>query len=586
MIKKLQAYFKRLDFRYFLIPFIIFGVFFAGIVTAQQMGFFRSNTVFPKGVQYVADQILVKYKDGHSPVDLKQSGKVNQEKTLQASLSQIGVISQKKLFVSQNVSLKNYYLLTLKKGSSIPDVYAKLGTIPEIESATPDYILKIQETPNDPYFPQMWNLQKINMLRAWNITHTKNVTVAVIDTGVDYNHPDLQGVVTLGKNFISGGTDPMDDQGHGTHVAGIIAAVTNNAIGVSGVSWGAKILAVKACDQSGNCSTTNVARAIAYAVDAGAKIINISIAGSGTCNGTYTDMVNYAKQKGALIVTAAGNGTNGDGVGANADTQIPASCDGVIAVGSVTASGLRSTFSNYGPHVQIAAPGGQGPCSIPACILSTGLNSGYTLRAGTSMAAPHVSAAVALLLTLNSRLSIDKIRTCLVQGGDKIQTDQPIGPLLNPSRALVLCSAAAGKPTAAPVSGVNPAGSISGTVFVDKNGDHRYEPGEKVFPGAQVVLSGFTSDSVISNVKGRYVFVNLSPGLYTLSLTVNGQSIGDPVDVTLVSKGSSVSLDFPVPATLVLPTAPVQKTASGCYIDPQCTFKKGTVQICSFTCYP
>ncbi|MFI5265398.1 MAG: S8 family serine peptidase, partial [Candidatus Levyibacteriota bacterium] len=591
---KIQAFLKRLEFKYFLIPFVVFGLLVAGVVLAQQTGFFKVNTVFPKGVEYVSDQILVKYKAGQSPEELTSAGKTAQEKILATSLTAIGVTSQQRLFSLQNNGLENYYLLSLKKGLSIPAVYAALTAIPEIENATPDYILKIQETPNDPYFPQMWNLSKINMAKAWSITHTHNVTVAVIDTGVDYNHSDLAGAVIKGENFITGSLDPMDDQGHGTHVAGIIGAVTNNANGVSGVSWGAKILAIKACDNDGNCNTTNVSRAIAYAVDNGAKIINISIAGSGTCNGTYTDMVNYAKQKGVLMVTAAGNGTNGDGVGVSADTQIPSSCAGVLSVGAVDVSSSRSSFSNYGSHVQIAAPGGLGPCSIPTCILSTGLDNGYTLRAGTSMAAPHVSGVAALLLSVNSKLSIDKIKSCLIQGGDKIQTDKPMGPLLNPSKALVLCSGVAAKPTPSPAFGASPtiapniAGSISGTVFVDKNGDQRYESGESVFPGAQVVLSGLKSDSVISNTKGKYVFPNLPSGLYTISLTVNGQSVGTPIDVTLVSDTSSVLLDLPVPSTLVIPTptVPVQKTASGCYIDPACLSKKGSFQICSFICYP
>lgn len=588
MQRKELLFFKRLELKYFLIPFVIFGIFLAGFVFANQTGLFKKHTIFPKGVRYVSDQILVKYKEGQSPDALEKSGKTTQKKVLLIALTSIGVTSQKRLFTIQSKGLENYYLLSLKKGLSIPDIYAKLTAIPEIENATPDYILRIQEAPDDPYFPQMWNLSKINMKKAWDTTHTNNVTVAVIDTGVDYNHPDLKGAVIKGKSFISGSANSMDDQGHGTHVAGIIGAVTNNANGVSSVSWGAKILAIKACDKDGNCNTTNVSRAIAYAVDNGAKIINISIAGSGACNGTYDDMVRYAKQKGAFIVTAAGNGTNGDGIGASADTQVPASCNGILAVGSVNASGSRSTFSNYGSHVQIAAPGGQGPCSIPACILSTGLDNGYTLRAGTSMASPHVSAAAALLLSVNSKLSVDKIRTCLIQGGDKIETDKPIGPLLNPSKALGLCSPVALKPTPSSTPITVLAGSISGTVFVDKNGNQRFESGEKVFPGAQVVLSGLKSDSVMSNAKGRYTFSNLSLGLYTVSLTVNGQSVGSPIDITLLSSASSIRFDFPVPASLVIltPTIPVQRTVSGCYIDPKCLSKKGSFQICAFQCFP
>lgn len=587
MGKKLQEYLAHLDFRFFLIPFVVFGIILAGVVTAQQLGIFQENKVFPKGVRYVADQILIRYKDGQSPVELEKLGKKDERATLLKSLSKIGVVSSQKLFQNENPSLKNYYLLTLQKGSSIPAVYEQLKNIPQIENATPDYVLKIQETPNDPYFSQMWNLQRIGMTRAWDISHTNNVTAAVVDTGVDYNHPDLAGVVSKGKNFISGDMDPMDDQGHGTHVAGIIAGVTNNGIGISGISWGAKILAVKACDKDGNCNTTNVSRAIVYAVDNGAKIINISIAGSGTCNGTYADTISYAARHGVLLISAAGNGNNGDGVGVDVKTQIPASCDGVLAVGSINAEGARSTFSNYGNKVEIAAPGGQGPCSIPTCILSTGLNNGYTLRAGTSMAAPQVSGAAALLLSYNSKLDASKVKSCLIRGGDTLSVDHPIGTLLNPAQALQLCTTPSVKETPSPTpSEKDLASSISGTVFVDKNGDQRFNTGEKVLSGAQVVLSGLKSDSAITNSKGRYTFPNLILGLYTISLTVQGQSIGDPIDVTLSPSFSSVKLDLPVSPLLITPTpTPTpQKTSSGCFIDPNCSSRKGTFQICSFFC--
>jgi hypothetical protein len=251
--------------------------------------------IFPQGVRYIPDQIIIKYKIGQSPDELQNAGKIEDRRVLLLALSNVGVLSQKRLYASENSLLENYYILTLKPGFTVPDAYNRLTKIPEIENAAPDYILKIQETPNDPYYPSMWNLSRIEVEKAWNQAHVDGkVTIAVIDTGVDYQHEDLRDVVIKGKNFISNDNNPMDDQGHGTHVAGIAAATTNNGIGISGATWGAKILAIKACDKNGDCSTANVSKAIQYAVDNNAKIVNVSIAGSGSCNGTYTDVLRYA----------------------------------------------------------------------------------------------------------------------------------------------------------------------------------------------------------------------------------------------------------------------------------------------------
>lgn len=583
-MREIRKILKEINSTYFFIPFIVFAILLISYLAVQSI-FFSQDNIFPKGARYVPDQIIVNYKEGQSPEELILAGKKQESEALVTSLSKIGVVSQKKLFTTGNELIGNYYVLNLKKGASLRSVYQKLTRLPQVKNAAPDYILKIQDTPNDPYFTDMWNLKTIRMENAWNLLHANGrVVVAVVDTGVDYNHEDLQGIVLKGKNFIKGNNNPMDDQGHGTHVAGILGAVTNNSIGVSGVSWGSKILAVKACDKNGDCATSNVARAIQYVVDSNVKIINVSIAGAGACNGTYTDTIAYALKKGALIITAAGNGNNGDGKGVDASTQIPAGCDGVLAVGSVTASGSRSPFSNYGSKVEISAPGGVGPCSMGSCILSTSLENGYTLRAGTSMAAPQVSGVAALILASNSALSMSKVKTCLVTSGDPIQTDEPIGRLLNAAQSIKFCQQKNKIPT--PTVPFNASSAISGTVYIDKNGNNRLDKSEKPFSGAQVVLSGLISDSVISNSKGKYFFPDLSSGLYTVSLTINGKSVDDPVDITLSGRGETVIFDFPVPPSLAIsPTPPkFQRPASECHLDPSCLDTKNAFQICSFQC--
>lgn len=575
---------RRIDTRFFLLPFLLFAFGAIGYVAVQGI-FFQKDKIFPQGVRYIPDQIIVKYKIGQSPDELQNAGKIENRKVLLSALSNVGVASQKRLYISENSLLENYYVLTLKPGFTVPDAYNKITKIPEIENAAPDYILKIQEVPNDPYYPSMWNLSKIKAELAWDSVHVGGkVTIAVIDTGVDYQHEDLKDIVIKGKNFISNDNNPMDDQGHGTHVAGIAAAVTNNGIGISGATWGAKILAIKACDKNGDCSTANVSRAIQYAVDNNAKIINVSIAGSGSCNGTYTDVLRYAARKGAIVVVAAGNGNNGDGIGVNVESQIPASCEGSIAVGSITADGKRSGFSNFGSKVEISAPGGVGPCTMQSCIISTSINNSYSLRSGTSMAAPQVSAVAALILAFDKNLSMSKIKSCILSGGDNIQTDKNIGLLLNAQNSLKICTKIEATPT--PKMSKNNS-SIAGTVFIDENKNKKLDSIEKTLSSAQIILSGLSNDSVLSNSKGKYLFLGLPGGLYTISATLNGQSVIVPIDVSVASD-NSVQLNIPVSSEMVIiaptPSVAKQKTASYCFIDPECLKSKNSVQICSFRC--
>ena len=575
---------RRIDTRFFLLPFLLFAFGAIGYLGIQGV-FFQKDKIFPQGVRYIPDQIIVKYKIGQSPDELQNAGKTEDRKVLLSALSNVGVSSQKRLYVSENSLLENYYVLTLKSGFTVPDAYSNIKKIPEIESAAPDYILKIQEAPNDPYYPSMWNLSKIEAEMVWNRVHVDGkVIVAVIDTGVDYQHEDLQDVVIKGKNFISNDNNPMDDQGHGTHVAGIAAAVTDNGIGISGVSWGAKILAIKACDKNGDCSTANVSRAIQYAVDNNAKIINVSIAGSGSCNGTYTDVLRYALRKGAMVVVAAGNGNNGDGIGVDVESQIPASCEGSIAVGSITAEGKRSNFSNFGSKVEISAPGGAGPCTIESCIISTSINNSYSLRSGTSMAAPQVSAVAALLLSNDRNLSMSKIRSCILNGGSSLQTDKNIGLLLNAQNSLSICTKT--EPTPTPKN-INNMSSIAGTVFIDTNKNNKFDSTEKTLSSVQIILSGLTNDSVISNSKGKYLFLRLPSGQHTISATLNGKSVITPINISVVSNNAA-QLNIPVPSEKVIikptPSVSEQKTSSQCFVDPDCLKSKKSVQICSFQC--
>lgn len=584
-----------------LIPLIAVVLFLIlRIFVSQNSVLLLSSPVFPKGVRYVPDQIIIKYKEGQSPEQLKEAGNERAAAALTTTLKNIGMLSQEKLFTSESVLLNNYYVLTLRSGVNVPEVYRKLNSVSQIENITPNYILTTQAVPDDPYFKSgaQWDMKKINLENAWNMQKGKSsVVVAVIDTGADYNHEDLQGVIIKGENEVVKGGDVMDDNGHGTHVAGTIAAVTNNGIGISSTSWGAKVMAIKACDASGDCPTSQVLAGIEYAVNKKVNVINISIAGVGSCGNenplrifekknAYNDAIKFASDKNILVVAAAGNHNQ------NANNEVPGACKNVLAVGAtnqedkrwIVADSLSSNNplgSNYGTKVQIAAPG--------ASILSTNRANSYSVKNGTSMAAPHVSGVVALLLSFNKNTTREKLISCLQKGASPLITDKPIGLLLNASGALSACGAksvAVVKPTPTPAP---PPFSISGTVFIDKNSDGLLQGTDLFYQGAQVVLSGLESDSAISNTQGKYIFPNLSPGTYTISLNVNGKGVGEPIDVTLSKTASFVRLDLPIPPGVVpspTPTPTSGTSSTTCVPDPACISSGKSIQVCSFKCTP
>lgn len=245
--------------------------------------------------------------------------------------------------------------------------------------------------PNDLLFSTyQWNLPAIATEQGWNLSKGSNeVAVAVVDTGVQASHPDLQGRLLKGYNAIASGSAPDDDVGHGTHVAGIIGAVINNEEGVAGISWYNKILPVKALDNSGAGTTYSVAEGIIWAADNGAKVINLSL-GNYADSQFLHDAIKYAFDRDVVIVSASGN-DNTERPG------YPAAYDEVLAVAATNANGERASFSNYGDYIDVAAPG--------ESIASTYPDNQYAALSGTSMASPHVAALAGLVRSLNPALT-------------------------------------------------------------------------------------------------------------------------------------------------------------------------------------
>ncbi|WP_010531413.1 S8 family peptidase [Lentibacillus jeotgali] len=259
-----------------------------------------------------------------------------------------------------------------------------LNNNPNVEYAEPNYKMESTWSPNDPYANRdyQYGLFTTNTNNAWDVTRgSSNQEIAVVDTGVDYNHEDLSDKTILGYDFVENDDDPLDQNGHGTHVAGTAAAETNNGTGVAGMAPESSILAVRVLDAQGSGSLANIVDGIRYAADHGAEVINLSL-GCDCDTQAMEDAVNYAWNKGSVVIAAAGN--------AGVSTQFePASYDNVIAVAAVDSQNNLASFSNYGSWVDVAAPG--------VDIASTVQRNGYAYMSGTSMASPHVAGLAGLL---------------------------------------------------------------------------------------------------------------------------------------------------------------------------------------------
>ncbi len=271
----------------------------------------------------------------------------------------------------------------------------------------------ISMVPNDPRYPEQWGMRMIQANYTWDVTTgSKNVIVAVIDTGVDHTHEDLGAVnASIGWDFVNNDTDAMDDNGHGTHVAGIVAATINNNVGVVGAAPGITVMPVKVLDASGTGYISDIASGITFAADHDAKILSMSL-GSWLPSKALEDATKYAVyKKGTLVFAAAGN----DGLPLN---TYPAAYNWVLAIGAVGYDGNRASYSNYGAFVDLAAPGGSNDGIETHDILSTWPGNQYAYAAGTSMATPHASGVAALYWSYAPTMTNAQIGRALIKNAD------------------------------------------------------------------------------------------------------------------------------------------------------------------------
>ncbi len=293
----------------------------------------------------------------------------------------------------------------------------------DVVYAEPNYIAYALMVPNDPYYKYQWNLDNpayggIQMQKAWDISSGAGVTVAVVDTGIRKGTDLASTCFVPGWDYVNNDSDPIDDNGHGTHVAGTVAQSTNNSLGVAGVAYKSCLMPVKVLNSVGSGTYTQVANGIYYAADNGAKVINLSLGGSSD-SATLKDAVAYAYNKGVTVVAAAGNDSSNVLI-------YPAAYDEyVIAVGATQYGETKAPYSNYGPSLDLVAPGGNtsvdqnkdgyadGVLQQTFTKTGTTITWGYYFFQGTSMAAPHVSGVAALLIAKGNATTPDEIRAAL-----------------------------------------------------------------------------------------------------------------------------------------------------------------------------
>ncbi len=427
---------------------------------------------------YVQGEVLVKFKAGADPA-------------VKAGARAAVAATTHHMFRSKAEQWR------LGRGVEVEQAVARLRANPLVEYAEPNYVLEAQAVPNDPWFGDLWGLLNngqsggtpdadIDAELAWDLsTGSAAVIVGIIDTGVDYNHPDLAANVWTnpgeipgngldddgngfvddvhGYDFVNEDGDPFDDNGHGTHLAGTIGAVGNNGVGIVGVNWTVRIMALKFLTSTGSGTTADAVRAVDYATAMGADLTNNSY-GGGTFSQTFHDAIASAGAAESAFVAPAG----GSQVDLDVYPTYPASYDlpNVIVVAGTDRNDLKLSSSSWGPvTVDLGAPGGE--------ILSTGPGGAYQLMSGSSMAAGHVSGACALIRAVSPSIPVAAMKARLMDSVDPIPS---MSGIVASNGRLNLFAAISGMDTAPPagivdLQAVDPGSSTMGLTWTATGDD-------------------------------------------------------------------------------------------------------------------
>jgi thermitase len=487
---------------------VLFGLVVAGMwpVTAketQHLGADQDPTALPASVagpssndEFKEGEILVKFRKGVSKLAVEDAPMRH------------GAAYELTLYGS------DVELWRVPEGSELA-IIDDLNSDPTVEHAQPNYRYYALGTPNDPSFGNQWAHARINSTAAWDITTgSPDVTIAILDTGIDEGHPDLSAKIVAGKDYVDDDLNPHDENGHGTHVAGIAAAVTNNGVGIAGMNWQANIMPIRVLDRTGIGWTDDIAQGINWAYGQGARVLNLSL-GSRSDDPIVEGAVDDAYEAGALVVAAMGNCRTYDPPycpSAN-PTMYPAAYNQVMAVAATNLSDSYASFSQYGPHCDIAAPGGHSGIysTMPqdAVYLTTdlGYSNYYDYLQGTSQATPHVAGLAALVWSAAPALTPTQVQNVIQQTaldlGDPGQ-DEDYGHGLIDAEAALQAVTPPPAPTLSPIDNADGDGDylVNWTDVANATSYTLEEDDDDAFPTPTVRYGGSASQFAVSGQGG------------------------------------------------------------------------------------
>lgn len=313
---------------------------------------------------------------------------------------------------------------------------SKLAADPQVEYVEPDYVYREHATtPNDTLYPQQWEWTQTRTNEAWDTTQgSSTVIVAVLDSGINTSHPEFAGKLVPGLDVLNNDNDPADDRFHGTQVSGVIGALSNNSRGIASGCWNCKIMPIKIANSSGASNNSNITKGIDFAINNGAKVIVMSLGGGSTSN-SMSDAIAAAVAKGVVVVASAGNNST-------ATPQYPASLDSVLSVAASDRNDNLTGYSNYGDHIDVAAPGTVQTTDYPG--------DGYKSASGTSFSAPLVASVAALLKSAYPNASAGAITNAITSTADPCCNGKIKGGRINSAKALAYLAANSPSPVPPP----------------------------------------------------------------------------------------------------------------------------------------
>lgn len=387
------------------VPFLVFAQ--SGEIIRSQESFSIPSVEPRSSAGFASEQILVRFRPGTTASEMDSVHRMKRGQALR-TIDRIGV-----------------QVVRVPAGDELSAV-ARYRANPNVLYAEVDGIVRTMGsfTPNDPMLADQWGLARTEATSAWSVTRSNSaIRIAILDTGIDAGHGDINPKVVASRNFTTSRT-VSDRNGHGTHVAGIAAAVTNNARGVAGMGFDSVLMNGKVLGDNGSGTWSWVASGIIWAADNGANVINMSLGGT-SHSAVVEDAVNYAWGRGSVLVAAAGNNNSSALV-------YPAAYTNVIAVGATDRNDARASFSSFGAWVDVAAPG----VDILSTFPRSGRTDRYSWMNGTSMSSPFVAGLAGLVWTTGWGTSNTAVRDRIQATVDPITTDQPIGGRINAARAV------------------------------------------------------------------------------------------------------------------------------------------------------